>query len=393
MEEKLKTRIQILDVLRGLVMLIMALDHVRDFFHHAAFTGDPLDLQTTTIPLYFTRWITHFCAPIFVFLCGTSIYLQSQRKSNNELSGFLFKRGIWLVLMELIIINFAWSFDSQYRIFVLQVIWAIGASMILMALISRMPFYWILAISIVIIAGHNSFDFIESTHQGLFWDLLRNGNFTTQSLPFDRTMFIIYPVIPWLGVMMLGFCFGKLYTSDFDQLKRHKILVQSAVTMLILFIVLRFINVYGDPKPWELQNEFSKSVLSFLNVNKYPPSLFFILITIAVALLLMHLWENARNKMTEILAMYGRVAFFYYILHFYLIHIMCMFSFLSRGHSIDEATPPVLLIPFKFLIPGQGYSLEMVYIVWIVVIIALYPACRWYDNYKRSHKHWWLSYL
>lgn len=374
-------------------MLIMALDHVRDFFHSEAFTGDPLDLSSTTIPLYFTRWITHFCAPIFVFLCGTSIYLQSLRKSRNELSGFLFKRGIWLILMEVLIINFAWSFDTEYRIFVLQVIWAIGASMVLMALFSRLPFYWILAISIAIIAGHNSFDFIESSHKGLFWDLARNGNFSTHSLPLDRTMFIIYPVVPWLGVMMLGFCFGKLYTPDFDPLKRHKILVQSAAAMFLLFIVLRFINVYGDPKPWELQDGFIKNALAFLNVNKYPPSLLFILLTISAALLLMHLWENLRNKMTDILAMYGRVAFFYYILHFYLIHLLCMVFFLSRGHAIDELTPPVLLVPFKFIIPGEGYSLEMVYIIWIAVIIALYPACRWYDNYKRSHKDWWLSYL
>ena len=206
-----KTRIYSLDVLKGLVMIIMALDHTRDFFHFDAFIHDPLDVNTTSVFLYFTRWITHFCAPAFVFLAGCSIFIQGLRKDPKELSMFLFKRGIWLIFIEVIVITFAWTFDFTFQVFVLQVIWAIGVSMFLMGFLIRLPYKLLLTLGLIIIFGHNSLDYMESTHHGFFFDLLHNGNFSFHKINSDHQIVIIYPFLPWLGLMMVGYCFGKIY--------------------------------------------------------------------------------------------------------------------------------------------------------------------------------------
>lgn len=393
MEAPIKSRIYSLDLLRGLVMIIMALDHTRDFFHFDAFAHDPLDLATTSHYLYFTRWITHFCAPVFVLLAGTSIFLQGLRKNKSELSAFLFKRGLWLIFIELVVINFAWTFDFAFKAFVMQVIWAIGISMMLMGLVIRLHFKFILITGLLIVFGHNVFDFNESTHHGFLWDLLRNGNFAFHSIGGGHQLVIIYPFVPWLGLMMLGYCFGKIYEPSFNPVQRKKLLLWSGMGVILFFVILRFLNGYGNPFQWSLQSTPVFTLLSFLNVHKYPPSLLFVCITIGPALLFLSFFENSNNKLTRAISVYGRVPFFYYILHFYMLHVLCMVLFLARGHAFSEVTPDIYGIPFGFMIAGEGYSLGIVYLIWILLVLALYPLCKWFNEYKKRKNYWWLSYL
>lgn len=388
-----RARIYSVDVLRGLVMIIMALDHTRDFIHFDAFLNDPLDVATTTPFLYFTRFITHYCAPIFILLAGTSIYLQSFRKSTAELSVFLFKRGIWLIFVEVVIITFAWTFDYTFHSLILQVIWAIGICMVLMGLIIRLPFKVILIVGILLVFGHNILDFVSSTHQGLLWDLMRNGSFAFHQITDAHQIVIIYPFLPWLGVMMLGYCLGKLYSPEFSALLRQKQLLRGGIGLLILFVILRFLNIYGDPIPWTSYDNLTQTILSFLNVDKYPPSLLFLCVTLGPALIFLSLFETINNKLTKAISVFGRVPFFYYILHFYIIHLVCMILFLNRGHAFNEPLSLIFGMKFRFLVIGEGYSLGVVYLVWILVVLALYPLCRWFSHMKMQHKHWWLSYL
>lgn len=386
-------RIYSLDLLRGLVMILMALDHTRDFFHAEAFTRDPLDPATTTPFLFFTRFITHYCAPAFIFLAGISIYLQSLRKSKEELSAFLFKRGFWLIFVELVIITFAWTFDITYSVFILQVIWAIGICMVCMGLIIRIPYQAILIVGLLIVLGHNIFDSMESTHEGLLWDFVRNGNFAFHPLPGGSQINIIYPFIPWLGLMMIGYCTGSLYKPTLPAKRRRRILLLSGFGLILFFTALRYLNIYGDPNPWVLHNNTTATILSFLNVHKYPPSLLFMSITVGPALIFLSLFESTQNRMTNIIRVYGRVPFFYYILHFYILHTLCMILFLARGHSFSEGLNSVAGIPFLFLIPGEGYSIEIVYLIWILMVIALYPLCKWFSDLKSRSGKWWMSYL
>lgn len=386
-------RIYAIDVLRGLVMIIMALDHTRDFFHAEAFTRDPLDPATTNILMYFTRFITHYCAPVFILLAGTSIYLQSLRKSKSELSAFLFKRGLWLILVEVILITFAWTFDFSYSIFILQVIWAIGICMVLMGIIIRLPYTLILIAGLAIVFGHNILDSIPSTHQGFWWDLLHNGNFAFHEILPGYQITIIYPFLPWLGLMMLGYGLGKIYEPSVDPAFRKKSLLYTGAGLIFFFILLRYINVYGDPLPWTLQDNTTSTIFSFLNVHKYPPSLLFICITIGPALIFLALFETTQNKITRIISVYGKVPFFYYILHFYILHTLCMILFIARGHTFSEGIEDTAGIPFRFLIAGEGYPIGIVYLIWILMVIALYPLCKWFSDMKRKHRHWWLSYL
>ncbi len=392
MEVLTQKRIYSIDLLRGLVMIIMALDHTRDFFHFDSFLHDPLDVQTTTVYLYFTRWVTHFCAPIFVFLSGTSIFLQGLRKSKSDLSMFLITRGLWLIFIELFVIGFAWTFDFTFHVFVMQVIWAIGISMLLMGAIIRLPYKLILVIGLLIVFGHNILDYVDSTHQGFFWDLVRNGNFA--AYPIGSHQFtIIYPFLPWLGLMMLGYCVGKIYEPSFDQARRKIILLRSGASLILFFGALRLMNNYANPSQWIQQSEWLQTFLSFMNVHKYPPSLLFMCITIGPGLIFLSLFENTNNRLTRVINVYGRVPFFYYVLHFYMLHTLCMILFVVRGHAITESTPDIFGIPFRFLIAGEGYSLKVVYLIWISVVILLYPLCNWFSELKKRKNYWWLSYL
>jgi len=370
-------------------MIIMALDHTRDFFHFDAFLHDPLDVTTTSVPLFFTRWVTHFCAPVFVFLAGTSVYLQSLRKSKAELSRFLLQRGLWLIFVELAVMSLAFTFDLGYTALILQVIWAIGISMVLMGLMIKLPFNAMLFLGTLIVSCHNIFDSIESTHQGFFWDLLRNGNFATHNLGAGHQLIIIYPFLPWLGLMMLGFCLGKIYEPTFDVALRKKILTRVGLAAIFLFAGMRYLNGYGDPFPWSAQESPTFTFLSFLNVHKYPPSFLYICITMGPALLFLSFFEKSDGKLVRAVSVYGRVPFFYYIIHFYVLHGLCTILFLSRGHTLQEPTT----LPFRFLIPGEGYSLATVYLIWALLVLALYPLCKWFSEYKKRKSYAWLSYL
>lgn len=390
-------RIESIDILRGIVMVIMALDHVREYFHSAAFTGDPLNLETTTPLLYATRWITHFCAPVFVFLSGTSIYLQSLRKTKKELAAFLIKRGLWLIFVEMAIITLGWSFNPLYNLFILQVIWAIGISMFILGLLIRLPFAVILILGLTIILGHNLLDFPESApgfKAGFWWDLLHHATFSLYPYGTNRFFMIVYPFVPWTGLMLVGYCIGTLFAPTFAAARRRKILMLTGSGLILLFITLRFINVYGDPDHWSAQKNSLLGFLSFMKVHKYPPSLLYMCVTIGPALIFLSLIENIQNRFTNTVRIYGRVAFFYYVLHIYLIHFISTICFFARGHSMEDAMIFAKKLPFLFIAAGEGYGLGTVYLVWIFVVIALYPLCKWYDSYKTNHKEkWWLSYL
>lgn len=388
-----KYRIESLDLLRGLVMIIMALDHTRDFFHYDAFLHDPLDPASTTPFLYFTRWVTNFCAPVFVFLAGTSVFLQSQRKSTSELSTFLFKRGMWLVFVEVFIIGFAWTFDFSFSVFILGVIWAIGVSMICLSFLIRFSYKTILAIGLLIVAGHNVFDYFDWAQKEFWWDMLRNGDFATYPLPDGREVVIIYPFVPWLGLMLMGYCFGIFFTPSTDPGYRKSMLLRYGTGLTLLFFLLRWVNVYGDQDPWKNLGSFTTTAMSFMDAEKYPPSLLYMCITIGPALLFLAFFEQSKGRIARIIQVYGRVPFLYYVLHFYLLHILCMVLFVERGHAITEQTPEIFGIPFNYVIIGEGYSLKGVYLIWILLVAALYPVCHWFSELKKRDKSWWLSYL
>ena len=395
--EATQKRIDSIDVLRGIVMVIMAIDHVRDFLHQGAYLDDPLNISTTTPVLFFTRWITHLCAPTFVFLSGLSIYLQSTRKSSSELSSFLIKRGLWLIFVEFGLITLGMTFNPFYSLLIMQVIWAIGISMIILGFLSRLPYKILLAIGLFIVLGHNALDFLEAEpgfKAGFWWDLFHHGSFAIYPIAKDHFIAIMYPFVPWTGLMILGYCFGIFFTSKFTSEHRQKILLRFGLSLIGFFILLRGINLYGDPNPWTPQNTMFHTFLSFIKVHKYPPSLAYMSVMIGFAILALSFLETIQNKITKAFRVFGRTAFFYYILHFYLVHTICMILYFSRGHSLVEAINSLQTFPFLFSIKGEGYSLGFVYLIWMLIISGLYPLCKWYDSYKTAHKEkWWLSYL
>jgi uncharacterized membrane protein len=388
-----KKRIQSVDILRGVVMIIMALDHVRDFFHVDAFQGDPLNPATTTPILYFTRWITHFCAPTFVFLAGTSGYLIGLRKTKSDLSSFLIKRGLWLILIEAVVITLGWTFNPLYNAIIFQVIWAIGISMVLLGLAVRLPYKVIFAIGALIVLGHNLLDYPEAARNQnvpFIWDLLHNGRFDTYTYAPNRMLIIAYAFLPWTGIMFMGYCAGKLFEVTVDSHKRQKALVYIGAGLIALFVVLRLINEYGNPFSWGPQHTGLGSFFSFMNVQKYPPSLMYACITLGPALIVLALLEHVKNRFTEFAKVFGRVPFFYYVLHIYFIHILTVIAFFIEGYGTKDIVgqTPFLFRPLQF-----GYPLWVVYLIWVVLILGLYPLCKWYNKYKATHSQWWLSYL
>jgi uncharacterized membrane protein len=398
-----RNRIQSIDILRGLVMVIMALDHVRDFFYKADLgkaadaAMDPTNMQTTYPALFFTRWITHFCAPIFVFLAGASVYLMCQRKSKKEVSLFLIKRGSWLVFVEVIIVTFSWTFNPFFNVFILQVIWAIGVSMILLGLLVLLPYRIIFAVGLLIVAGHNIMDYpsVSAGFKGtVLSDLLYFSNFSAYQLWEGHFFLIVYAFLPWTGVMLLGYCFGKLFQSGVDPVWRKKMLLIIGTGLILLFIVLRSTNLYGDPAPWSTQPRGPLyTFLSFLNLNKYPPSLLFLCMTIGPGILFLAFIEKVQNGFTKIMNVYGRVPMLYYILHFYLIHIIVVIVFYLQGFGTKDIVPEGL--PFFFKPNGLGFGLLGVYGIWLLVVVLLYPICKKYDQYKTANvkEKWWLSYI
>ena len=386
-----RQRIRSIDILRGIVMIIMALDHVRDFFHSQAMIANPLDLKTTTSLLFFTRWITHFCAPVFVFLSGTSAYLSGRRKSKKALSLFLIKRGAWLVCVELIVITFALTFDPFYSLIVLQVIWAIGVSMIILGVLIWLPFPVLVFIGLLICFGHNLLDYpsFSPKEKTSLWWLLIHSPFSPYTLSKTHFVLVAYAFMPWTGVMICGYCFGHLFEGDAKQ--RVRSCTYTGTVLIGLFIILRSINAYGDPVPWAVQRDGLFTFLSFINVTKYPPSLLYICLTLGPALLFLGIIEKVQNRFTDVVSLYGRVPFFYYVIHFYLIHTLCLIAFFLWGYTSADIANPAS--PFLFRPPSFGFPLMVVYLIWLFVVIIVYPACRRYDRYKSTHKQWWLSYL
>jgi uncharacterized membrane protein len=388
------SRVQSLDFLRGLVMIIMALDHVRDYFHADAFLYSATDLSKTTTAIFFTRWITHYCAPTFVFLAGTSAFLTGLKKTKSDLSVFLLKRGLWLIVLDLTIIYFGWSFDPGFNVFLINVVSAIGLGMILMAGLIHLPMKVIFATGLIIVVGHNLLDSIRiegNTPAAFLWAMLHQQS----SFSFSgRTFFVAYPIIPWIGVMALGYCLGSLYTEGYDSIKRRKILMIAGSSAIALFIVLRAGNFYGDPFHWSVQSTTTFSILSFLNTSKYPPSLLFLLMTLGPGLLFLAFTEKMRGALVNIISIYGRVPLFYYVIHIFFIHLLALPAIaLSPDFSWQDM---IFREPLWFTdkLKGYGFSLGIVYLVWIFCVAALYPLCKWYHNYKMNHKHYtWLSYL
>lgn len=397
MESIVKKRIEAIDVLRGIVMVIMALDHTRDFFHATAWTDDPLNLQTTSGFLFFTRFVTHFCAPIFVFLSGTSIYLQSLRKSPNELFMFLLTRGLWLILLEVTIVTMGETFNFRLGLVILQVIWVIGISMVILAFLQKLPFSIVFSIGLLIVLGHNLLDFPEKVpgfKAGFWWELLHHGMFAVFPIAPGHALAIVYPFLPWLGLMILGYCFGRFYAEPYTSEKRIVLFRNLGIGLLLFFVALRFLNVYGDPHPWSLQRNGCVTFLSFLKVHKYPPSLLYMSLTIGVGILALSFLENARGFFFGIMRTFGRVAFFYYLIHWYILHGLAFLYFHLNGHDEKFAVELSKHVPMRYVVPEDGVGLPVVYLIWICFIIGFYPVCRWYDRYKTSHQEKkWLSYL
>jgi uncharacterized membrane protein len=302
-------------------MIIMALDHVRDYFHAGAFVNDPLDLNTTTPVLYFTRWITHYCAPLFMFLSGVSASLVGQRKGKAYLTRFLITRGLWLIFLELTVVCFAWFFNPTFTTQLLGVIWALGFSMIFLAGFIHFPKWLTISIGMLMVFGHNLLDGIQvnsSTAATFGWSVLHQFSF------FKLGAFNVvaaYPLIPWIGVMALGYCLGSIYKKGENLQKRKNFLLTVGAISLVLFFALRFSNVYGDPFKWTEQRSGLYTFLSFLSVTKYPPSLLYLLVTIGPGLIFLALAENVRGGIARRIKTIGRVPMFYYLTHLYLIHI------------------------------------------------------------------------
>ena len=385
-----RTRVESIDLLKGLIMVFMALDHTRDYFHSSAILFDPADPTQTSLVLFFTRWITHFCAPGFSFLAGISAFMVGRRKTKSELSSFLLKRGLWLVVIELTIVNFAWYFDPQFRTFNLFVIWCLGVSMIVLAGLIHLPRKFILLFSAVLIFGHNLLDNIHFPGN-LLWSALHE--FTVYKISDSVQLYTGYPLIPWIAVMALGYYFGSLYDSSVDPLKRKRIFNVIGLTAIGTFIVLRWINSYGDPLGWKQFDTFSQSLISFLNPNKYPASLLYLLMTLGGIFLFLGNSEKLKGRVVNFFSTFGRVPFFYYILHLYFIHILAMVFYQVAGFGWQKLILPGWIGQIPGM-KGYGFDLWVVYMVWFGLVALLYPPCKWFDSYKMNHREkWWLSYL
>jgi uncharacterized membrane protein len=388
---KAKHRISSLDLVKGLAMLLMALDHVRDYVHAPAFIFDPADPEQTTLAIFFTRWVTHFCAPAFSFLAGMSAYMMGKRKPKTELSGFLLKRGIWLIFIEFTLVGFAWYFDFQFETLGLLVIWSLGISMIMLAGLVFLPRNVILIFSLLMIFGHNLFDAIR-IDDSILWAILHSFNLFQLS---DNLLLAVgYPIIPWIAVMSLGYCLGSFYDSTVPPIKRKETFNFIGISIILLFVILRGSNVYGDPVPFQNFGSFSKGLVSFLNPSKYPPSLQYLLMTLGGTLLLLANSEKWKGKAVDFISTFGRVPFFYYIIHLYLIHLIAIAMATLTGFTWQKN---MILISWGIMenpLPGYGFPLWVVYVVWILVILVLYPICKKFDRYKQENKDkWWLSYF
>jgi uncharacterized membrane protein len=411
-----RLRVDSIDLLRGLVMVTMALDHTRDYFSDIRTYG-PENLYASSFPLFMTRWITHFCAPTFVFLAGTGAFIFGTRVgSKKELAWFLLSRGLWLVILELTLTRWSWNFTLDFLNNGGAVIWAIGWSMVCLSGLVFLPTWAITLFGVLMICVHNLFDTYtpdDFRPVGWLWSILHSGGlvFKTEKMSFAAG----YPLVPWIGVMAAGYGFGTFFLMERAERRRWFWAIGLALTLA--FIVLRGMNSYGDGRTWSPPNDtdaqaWSKqmesmnrpvpprqmsdaefSICSFLNCSKYPPSLLYLLMTLGPAIAALAVFDRELGPLGRFFVVFGRVPLFYYLLHLPLIHGLMLLCDVVRYHR-----PPYWgesfwgMDPAK-LPPGYGYSLPIVYLVWIAVVLLLYPLCRWYADYKRRHRSIWLSYL
>lgn len=373
-------------------MIIMALDHVRDFIHINSVTESPTNLSTTTAILFFTRWITYLCAPIFVFLAGTSAYLSFRKKADSTQSRkFLFKRGLWLMLVEFTIMNFGLYFDAGFHSLIFEVIAAIGFGFIILSLLLKVSLNKIAVAGLAILFCHDLLPLIPfgpgSIVKTILSPLFSPGVF--QVFP-NRVFDMAYPPIPWLGIMLVGFASGKLF--ELPRANRQRLFIRIGLASLLFFVVLRFINIYGDPSLWSAQKNAMYTFLSFMNVTKYPPSLLFCSVTLGTMFLLLAISENLKNRVTDIVSVYGKVPLAYFIVHFYIIHsLLIIILFLQGFHWADLRFASGNL--GRPVGAESGLQLWAVYLIWIAVVVLLYKPCIWYGKYKADHNHWWLKYI
>jgi uncharacterized membrane protein len=397
-----RPRVNSIDLLRGLVMVIMLLDHTRDFVHADAWRFDPTDLAHTTPVLFFTRWITHFCAPVFVLLAGTGARLQlAAGKPKGELARFLLSRGVWLIVLEFTVVRLGICFNFDYRLLgIMQVIWAIGASMLVLAALIWLPVRAIAAIGIGMIGLHNLLDHVQikpwfgppdppPSLGATLWLLLHQPSIILPFGPRGPHAFLAYPLVPWIGVMATGYVLGGLYLLE--PVRRRALLLRLGMLITLGFVALRLTNYYGDPTPWSAQPTFGFTLLSVLNTQKYPPSLLYLMMTLGPALLfLAWIEQGATGRIGQALVIIGRVPLFYYLLQWFTAHGIAL------GLSVLAGKPTALLFsspPFTNVPENSGFDLWVVYACWVAGVLLLYPFCQWYAGVKARRRDWWLSYL
>jgi uncharacterized membrane protein len=377
--------------MRGLVMIIMALDHVRDLLHVSSLTQSPTDLNTTTPALFYTRWITYLCAPTFVFLSGTAAFMSMKSKGNlGAARSFLLKRGLWLIILEFTVVNFGIWFDVKFDILLFEVIAAIGFGFIILGLLLRVPARALGLTGLFIILLHNLVPVLAGPDSPLLLKLL-SALFSPGALPFgDGKLFIMgYPPVPWLGIMLVGFGAGHYFMLDED--KQRKIFLKAGLIAIGSFILLRVINIYGDPSSWAAQQMPVFTILSFVNVTKYPPSLHYCLLFLGMMLVIIGLVQNVRARWISIVCVYGKVPLFYFLVHWYIIHPLVFVMVYLQGFSRSD-----MLFGTNFGRPkaGSGIELWAVYLIWAGIVLIMYPICRWYGRYKEQHKEKkWLRYI
>jgi uncharacterized membrane protein len=381
-----RARLESIDVLRGVIMILMALDHTRDFFGIPG--QNPTNLANATSALFLTRWITYFCAPVFFLLTGTGAALSRRQRSQAELSRFLLTRGLWLIFLDLVLLRcFAYQFNVDYRVTMLLVVWALGWAMITLSALVWLPASVVTALGVLVIVGHNLFDSVRSANP--LWAILHSPGVV---LSGEHVVFVAYPLIPWIGVTAMGYGLGQVYRWKTD--RRRAFLLRLGLGLSLAFLVVRGLNAYGDPAPWMPQKSVVFTMLSFLNTTKYPPSLSFLLMTLGPAIVFLSFLDRGTPRMLRPALVFGKVPLFYYVLHFVLIHLLAVGTCYLRygsAHWMFES-PDLAHYPFTAP-PGWGYSLPVVYLAWAFVVVAMYPLCRWFAALKQKRIDAWLSYL
>lgn len=373
-------------------MIIMALDHVRDFMHVDSITQNPTNLSTTTPILFFTRWITYLCAPIFVFLAGTSVYLSLQQYgTKKEIRPFLLKRGLWLLILEFTVVNFGLYFDIGFNTMLFEVIATIGLGFIILSCLLSFSSSTLGIIGLLIIVTHNLSSVIPFSNESII-KLILTPFFSPTAIPlFSGKVFVMgYPPIPWIGIMLIGFSTGNYFQKS--AIERMFIFKKIGLLLIAAFFILRLINIYGDSSPWSSQNNWSLSVLSFMNISKYPPSLIYVCITIGIMFFLLSYAERFNKDLIRFLTSFGKVPLFYFILHFYLIHFITLLILFIQGFNWSQLNFAIGTFgrPKDMV---SGLPLWSIYLIWIMVVLVKYFPCKWFGQYKARHQSWWIKYL